>query len=153
MSEQPADDYEDGYAEPAWDEADVLQFDAPAPDPAARAPIPFRIGDDPTVLVSYRPKYAVLMRLVRLSDSADQTATLKLVDEFIEVALDPESAEYLRGKFEDPECDWDYDVLIPIITQLTRRWFPKSPAGRSPGSRSTPTRTGRRSTVRSRSEA
>lgn len=150
MTEQPADEalYDDPYDEP---EAEVLHFDAPA-QTDDRPTIPFRLGDDPQILYSRRPKYAIIMRLSKLADSKDPAVRFSMVDEFMVAALDKDSREYLQERFEDPDDEWDYEVLTPVIEQLGARWFPKVPPGRSGGSGRTQNRSGRRSTVRARSE-
>lgn len=149
MTEQPADEalYDDGP------DAEVLHFDGPRVEPTERATVPFRIGDDPRILYSRRPKYAIIMRLLRITESKDPTVQYTLVDEFLEAALDTGSRDYLRDRFEDPDDEWDYEVLIPVIEQLGGRWFPGVPPGRSGGSGRTQNRSGRRSTVRARSGA
>lgn len=148
-----ADDLYDGPEQgPEFDEAEVLHFDVPPSEASPHAkPVPFRIGDDDRILVSYRPKYGSVMALLRLAESKDPAEQFKLVDVFMDVALDADSADYLRDRFEDPEDEWDYDVLVPVIQRLTGVWFPKSQRGSSPGGRATPRRTGRGSTVRRRS--
>lgn len=103
-------------------------------------------NDDPMteVLHAYRPKQWMLIKIAQ-AEAAEQ------VDLFMDEALDDETADYLRDRFDDAEDDLDVDHLAPAIEGLIGLWYGR-PTGRPSGSsrrRGNP-RSGRRSTVRRR---
>lgn len=154
MTEQPYDEndpdegpeQDDLLPEPE-DGGEVLRF-AVEEDRARGPETRFQIGDDLTILVARRPKAALIMKLYRLTESASMVQQLESIDVFIDTTMDADSAAYLRDRFEDPDDEWDYDVLTPVIKALTAQWFDR-PTGRSSASSRRPSRSGRRSTVRS----
>lgn len=133
-----------------WADAEVLQFEAPKTEVNRSKLTPFRVGDDPTILVARLPKSAVLINMVKAADDPDPLKQAMVVEDFMDGALLPDSAAYLRRRFTDPDDDWDYDVLIPIINQLKERWG-LGPTGSRTGSAKPPARRGGRSTGSSRS--
>lgn len=135
------------------DDSEVLSFAAPpAPDRAADPtvkPIRFTLGDDPFIFTAIRPKSAILIQLSSI-DEGDPMQLARAASQFINAVFDKESKDYLWGRLLDPEDDWDYDVLIPVIDTLKERWF-KRPPGSRPGSAKQRRRSGPSSTARSRS--
>lgn len=90
------------------------------------------------VLHARRPKTAVLMNIATLDpDNVPLEQMLLVVNQFIDFALDKPSREYLRGRLNDPDCDWDVDMLVPFINHGKARWF-RRPPGRATGSSGSP---------------
>jgi len=106
------------------------------------------------VLTARRPKTAVLMRLAVVDPNSKDIATIvRVVDTFLDNVLDRESRDYIRGRFDDPDDDWDFDLVIPVINACKARWYGGRPTGRATGSSGSPSSRGKRSTGRSRSQA
>lgn len=117
---------------------------------------PFQLGDDDTVLIGTRPKMALLLRVVgALSDDTKPAEQAMAFDQFLDRVLDTESVTYLRTRMEDPKDDLDLDH--PLVEQMFRTlievWYGASarPTGGRRGSSAPPSRSGKRSTARSRS--
>lgn len=110
--------------------------------------IPFRLDDDPTILTATRPKMAVLVRiLATLGDDSNPLRQAVELEGLLDYVVDKESATHLRGRFLDPDDAVDLLALGPIIQTLAGRWY-GGPTGGRAGSRTSPPRTGKRSTVR-----
>lgn len=117
-----------------------------ASDPAYIAP------ENRRVLHARRPKTAVLMNIATLDpDKMDLPTILRVTDQFITYALDKPSREYLRAQLDDPDCDWDVDMLVPFINHAKARWFRRPPGGAT-GSSGSPTTPGKPSTGTAPSE-
>jgi hypothetical protein len=128
-----------------------VRFDAPARENRDGDVIPFYLGEDDTVLIARRPKMAALMNLAKGLESDNDLEKVRVFDEFLDTVLEPESAEYLRDRFDDPEDDLDLDALDKPLQYLVGRWY-KRPTGSRPASQRSPRRTGKASTVRARSK-
>jgi hypothetical protein len=110
-----------------------------ASDPAYIAP------EDRHVLHARRPKTAVLMNMATLDpDKMSLPDMLRITDQFITFALDKPSREYLRAQLDDPDSDWDVDMLVPFINHGKARWL-RRPTGRATGSSGSPGSPGTRS--------
>jgi hypothetical protein len=102
-------------------------------------------GEDLTpILNAYRPKQWMLLKI-------GEAQGQEQIDLFMDEVMDPESADYLRDRFDDPDDDFDVDALAPTIQGLIGLWYGR-PTGRSGGSQRQRgnARSGRRSTVRRR---
>lgn len=111
----------------------------------------WQLDDDDTVLTARRPKMAVLLELVQGLESESQIEQVNVFDRFLDQVLDEDSAEHLRERFRDPEDDLDMDSLDGPLQYLVGKWYNRPTGSRRAGAAS-PRRTGRASTVRSRSK-
>lgn len=116
--------------------------DSPAGQPA-----------DPRVFTARRPKMATMLRLGRMSDGIDlETATLGsmvgVFDDLLDAILAKDDREYVRGRMDDPDSDWDLDMLVPLLEVVREKWWPERPTGRSAASGGPQRKRGKRSTVR-----
>lgn len=160
---ETAREYDDDTDDEAADEERVPHFrvdaedeDTPTLDPDE---FPFTLGragepvEGAKVLIARRPKAAVLMRLASVDPHTKDLSTMvRVIDTFLDHVLDKESREYVRGRFDDPDDDWDVDLLVPVINACKARWYGR-PTGRATGSSGSPNSRGKRSTARSSSRA
>jgi hypothetical protein len=111
---------------------------------------------DPRVFLARKPKMAIMLKLGRMVDGVDlETITLGdmtgVFDDLLRAICAPDDKAYIDAKMEDPESDWDLDMLVPLLEKVREKWWPDRPTGRSAGSRGPQRKSGKRSTVRSRS--
>lgn len=134
-----------------------LHITAPAPTrDTTQDRFPFYLGDDDTVLTGTRPKQAVLLRIVgAMGDDSDPMAQAAAFDQFLDKVLDGDSVAHLRGRMEDDDDDLDLDhpLVVQMFETLIGVWYgPRArPTGGRRGSSVPPSRSGTRSTARSRS--
>lgn len=136
---------------------DVQALHITAPEPTrdtTQDRFPFYLGNDDTVLTGTRPKMAVLLRIVAaMGDDSDPLAQAAAFDLFLDKILDVDSVAYVRARMEDDDDDLDLDH--PLIEQMFQTlvgvWYGTRPTGGRRGSAASPSRSGKRSTVRSRS--
>lgn len=108
---------------------------------------------DPRVFQARRPKMATMIRLGRqVGDVELETLTLGsmvgVFDDLMDAILDEDDRTYIRAKMDDPDSDWDLDLLVPLLQVVRDRWWPERPTGRSAESRGPQRKRGKRSTVR-----
>ena len=134
-----------------YDEAQVLHLPGADPDrDTTNDRVPFRLGDNDTILVGKRPKLAVLLKLASvLTDDSNELAQAGALDGFIDKVLTEDSAAHLRARLEDEDDDLDLDSpgFVMMFQTLVGLWYggPTGGRGASPRSRSA---TGKRSTGR-----
>lgn len=142
-------------AQPTFDPIDVIQLPGADTDrDTTHDVVPFQLGDNPQVLVGKRPKLAILLDLVSLlMDDTKPMAQAAGLREFIDVVLDDESAKHLHARLSDPKDDLDLDSpgFTMMFQTLVGLWY-QGPTGGPRGSSRSPARTGKRSTVRKRSQ-
>lgn len=117
----------------------------------AGALTPFKV--DGELYYAKRPKGGQLMALARGMQDADNMTEIEqvqILDSFLDLCLDADTAAALRDRMEDPEDNFDVDDLIPLIDALQAVWG-KGPAARPRSSSSRRRTTGRASTARARS--
>lgn len=131
---------------------EALHFDTGADQeqPAESFRKPFTIDSDPTILWATRPKQAILLKLARGLVGDNESAQVEVFDLFLDEVLDPESAEYLRGRLEDKDDKLDIPHLMVPLQALVGLWYGR-PTKSQAASRPSPRRTGKGSTVRARS--
>ena len=142
-------------AEVAAEVADRVAFTLGRPEPAggwreSEEDTKARAERESHVFLMHMPKLSIIIRLARDADVDDTMSMMGVFDDFIDSALDREDRQYLRAQLQDPDSDWDYDLLLPISDIARERWYPTRPTGRSSGSAGPQRRSGKRSTVRSR---
>lgn len=118
---------------------------------------PFMLGsDDNRVLVGTRPKMATILDMVdALFNEANPVAQAKAFNELLSEVLDDESEQIVRARLRDKadDLDLDHPDLQAMFKTLLSLWYPQArPTGGRPGSSRPSARTGKRSTVRSRSK-
>lgn len=142
--------------QPAYDASDVLQLPGGDTDrDTTHDVVPFQLGENPHVLVAHRPKLALLLDLVGvMTEDTNPVAQAASLQQFIDVVLEKESAAHLHKRLRDPADDLDLDSpgFTMMFQTLVGLWYQGPTGGRSASSRS-PARTGKRSTVRKRSQA
>lgn len=142
--------------DPGYDEDDVLQFaGAEENRDKSNDHQPFRLAGDDTVYHARRPKSAILLKLMAaLGDDNDGMAQVMAFDNLLGKILQPDSEKALRDRLEDEADDLDLDSpgIEQMFKALVGLWY-GGPTGRPPASRRSPSRTGKRSTVRARSGA
>jgi hypothetical protein len=108
----------------------------------------FRLDDVDCYAI--QPKAGVLMRMMLdLEEVNDDYRDVRAIDDFFTVVLDPDTADHLRGRLEDPEDGFDLDMVMEIMQALQATWG-KGRGGRSTRSSQPRRRTGRSSTARRR---
>lgn len=112
---------------------------------------------DPRVFTARKPKMSTMLRLGREVGGVDlEQATLGsmvgVFDDLIDAVLDADDRKYVRDKMDDPDSNWDLDMLVPLLQTVREKWWPERPTGRSGGSSGPQRKRGKRSTVRSPSK-
>lgn len=134
----------------------VLQFAGAETDrDTTNDHVPFQLADDDTTTYhARRPKMAILLKVATaLNDDSDPIKQAGSFHDLIGRVLEPESAEALHARLEDEDDDLDLDSpgIENMFKTLVGLWY-GGPTGKPRASRSSPSRTGRRSTVRARSK-
>lgn len=134
-------------------ESPVLRIEDPNRDrDTTNDRIPFQIDDDPHVLWATRPKKAILMNLAKMAEADDEAVLMGLFDLYLTSVLDEASRDYVQARLDDPTDLLDIDFIEPLNQSLVGRWYGR-PTGSRPASAPSQRRTGKGSTVRSRSRA
>jgi hypothetical protein len=85
--------------------------------------IPITLTVDDHQLTAYKPKDALLGRLVTVARrGVSLPDQIFRVYEFLDACFDTESSEYLAARLEDPEDPFDFDDLIDIMLSLLDAW-------------------------------
>jgi len=107
-------------------------------------------------LLAVKPKGGQLLALAKdvraLQAAHDELGQAEIIDRFMEMCMEPDSAARLTSRLTDPEDDFDLDTLTLIIERLQEVWTAR-PTGPSSGSSQRRRTTGRASTARVRSSA
>lgn len=118
------------------------------PDTVDHERTPFSV--DGEVLWAVRPKAGQLMALVRSYNAgADEFEQVKVLEGFLDLCLEPETAAVLRDRMDDPDDGFDLEHVQALMEGLQTHWFAR-PTGRPSSSSGTRRRTGRGSTARAR---
>lgn len=137
------------------DGATVLQFAGAETDrDTSNDHVQFHLGDDPTIYHAKRPKMAVLLKAAAvLDDDTNPLAQATSFNDLIAKVLEPESAEAVHARLQDEDDDLDLDSpgIKNMFQTLVGLWYGR-PTGKRPALRGSQARTGRRSTVRARSQ-
>lgn len=114
---------------------------------------PFKVDDE--MFMARRPKGGQLLAMTRgvtNMDALDDLGQAHLIDDFLDICMEADTADRLRERMEDPEDNFDVDDLAAIVQALQAVWGKGRP-GRSGTSSRQPRRTGRSSTGRARKRA
>lgn len=146
------------------EEADVLQFAGGTEGRdktndrvlfrLAAADADGEVIEAPFVYTAVRPKMAILLRLAAaMDDDASPMKQAAAFDDLLPRILDEKSFAELDRRLCDPEDDMDLDSpgIQNMFETLVGLWYGGRPTVGRPASRGSSARTGRRSTVRSRS--
>lgn len=109
---------------------------------------------DGAELTARRPKSMALLELASLDKDSGPVAQVQAAKNFIDDCLTPPSRDYINGRLYDPEDEFEFDDLTPILEWVVEE-FTRPPAPPAPpnGSSATHRRTGRPSTAAVRPSA
>jgi hypothetical protein len=126
----------------------ALDFTSPETVPHVKTP--FKI--DGELMWAVRPKGGQMMAIARDYQAAagDELAELRMIEEFLDLCLEPEAADRIRERLSDAEDPFDVDTLVPLIEALQTAWSGRQHTGRPSSSSPRRRRTGRTSTARRR---